>query len=78
MIHINVLSMTRVWRQVCEGDDIQSRGRERFVVKIQEHLKKKHVLGTQMLTLDETAFFPRARYVILKQKEDPEDIDLYT
>ena len=52
------------------------RGRERFVVKIQEHLKQKHVPGPQMLTLDEMVFFSRARCVILKQKEDPEDIDL--
>ena len=67
----------------CTGNVVSNiskkhRGRERFVVKIQEHLKQKHVLGTQMLTLDEMVFFPRARCVILKQKEDPEDIDLYT
>lgn len=47
-------------------------------MKIQGHLKQKHALGPQMITLDEMVFFPRARCVILKQKEDPEDIDLYT
>lgn len=47
-------------------------------MKIQGHLKQKYVLGPQMLTLDETVFFPRASCVILKQKEDPEDIDLDT
>lgn len=43
-------------------------GRERFVVKIQGHLKQKHALGPQMITLDEMVFFPRARYAYSEVK----------